>query len=503
MAELVADGADGVADADAAFRRSLQVVSAEVADLSVEATGDEATARFQATLALQGLGPWTYDGRVALVEVDGDWRVRYTTPSLHRDVAEGERLQRTRTQGLRAPIVASGGQPLAVGGPGEQTRLSSLAAALLGGLRELAPEEVATRGLEYQAGDLVGGEGVEQGFEAQLAGDPVGSIQVVDAGGRPVDLLQEFGGERPEPLYLTLDYAIQRAAEAVVAEQALPTALVAVDSRTGAIRAVANNPTGFDRALLGQYPPGSTMKIVTAAAALAAGRRPDQIMPCPYEIQRGDSATFNNAFGEEYGDIPFHEAFAKSCNTTFVDLGYQLGAGALQEAAENFGFNTPYGIGVPVASSSFPTPETDTEVAASAIGQARVSVTPLHMATVAAAAYDGTWRVPYLAGEPPPEGQRPLPEAAAAALPDFLREVVRSGTGTAAAILGRDVGGKTGTAEFGDEDPPETHAWFAGFLDELAFAVVVEGGGVGGEVAAPLIHDFLTSLPPDAAPPAG
>jgi len=503
MAELVAEGAEGVAAADAELRTSLQVVSAEVADLQVEAEGDEATARFRATLGLQGLGPWTYDGRLALVEVDGDWRVRYASPSLHRDVTEGEQLQRTRSQGLRAPIVAAGGQPLAVGGPGEQARLSSLASALLGGLRELAPNEVAGRGLEYQAGDLVGDDGVEQGFEAQLAGDPVGSIQVVDDTGRPVDLLQEFGGERPEPLYLTLDYAVQRAAEAAVAGQTLPTALVAVDSRTGAIRAVANNPTGYDRALLGQYPPGSTFKIVTAAAALAAGRTRDEIMPCPYEIQRGDSATFNNAFGEEFGDIPFIEAFKHSCNTTFVDLGYQLGAGALQEAAENFGFNTPYGIGVPVESSSFPTPQSDTEVAASAIGQAAVSVTPLHMATVAAAAYDGTWRVPYLAGEPPPEGQRPLPEPAAAEMPDFLREVVRTGTGTAAAILGQDVGGKTGTAEFGNEDPPETHAWFAGFLEELAFAVVVEGGGVGGEVAAPLIHDFLTNLPPEPAPPAG
>ena len=113
-----------------------------------------------------------------------------------------------------------------------------------------------------------------------------------------------------------------------MANLTLPTALVAVDSRTGAIRAVANNPPGFDRALLGQYPPGSTLKIVTAAAGLGgrAARR-TTIVPCPYEIQPGDSAPFSNAFGEEYGDIPFIEAFAKSCNTSFVDQGFQLGAG--------------------------------------------------------------------------------------------------------------------------------------------------------------------------------
>ena len=137
---------------------------------------------------------------------------------------------------------------------------------------------------------------------------------------------------------------------------------------------------------------------------------------------------------------------------------------------------------------------------AAAIGQGRVSATPLHMATVAAAAYDGTWRPPYLTGEPGGDGGLPLAEAPAAELPDFMREVVNEGTGQAAAILGRDVGGKTGTAEFGEEDPPDTHAWFAGFIGDLAYAVVVEGGGVGGEVAAPIIHDFLVRLPP---PPIG
>jgi cell division protein FtsI/penicillin-binding protein 2 len=498
MAGLV-DGGGDLAAADQEFRTSLEVVTAEVADTAVEVSGDTGTATFGVRLGLQGLGTWGYDGALDLTKVDGDWKVRFVSPSLHPDVGEGDRLQRTRTQGLRATIVANGGQPLAVGGPGEQPRQAGVAAALIGSLRELGPEEVAARGLTYAAGDLVGSDGVEAGFETELAGTPSGTVQVVRAAG-PAEVLQTFAGERPEPLYLTIDYATQRSAEAAVATQSLPTALVAVDSRSGAIRAVANNPTGFDRALVGQYPPGSTMKIVTAAAALDAGHLPDEIVPCPYEIQRGDSATFNNAFGEEYGDIPFHEAFAKSCNTSFVDLGFQLGGARLQEAAENFGFNTPYGIGVPVASASYPLPESDTEVGAASIGQGRVAVTPLHMATVAAAAYDGTWRVPFLAGDPPENGSRPLPEAAAAHLPDFMREVVRDGTGTAAAILGRDVGGKTGTAEFGDEDPPETHAWFAGFIGHLAYATVVEGGGIGGEVAAPLIHDFLVGLP---APPAG
>jgi cell division protein FtsI/penicillin-binding protein 2 len=471
-------------------------VSIEVGDTTVETEGDTATGSFDADLGLQGLGHWTYEGDLELTKVDGDWLVHFTSASLHPGVADGQRLARARQQGLRAAIVAEGGQPLAIGGPGEQARLDGLAGALLGSLHELSAPEAAQLGVEYAAGDLAGLDGVELGFEDQLAGSPSGSIQLVDEAGGVVDVLHEFVSERPAPLYVTLDYAVQQAAETAVATQALPTALVAIDSRTGAIRAVANNPSGYDRALLGQYPPGSTMKIVTAAAALAAGRAPDDIVPCPYEIQRGDSATFSNAFGEEFGDIPFIDSFAHSCNTSFVDQGFQLGAARLLEAAETFGFNQVYDLGVPVSSSSFPLPESDTEVGAAAIGQGRVAVTPLHMATVAAAARNGTWRPPYLVGEPTEEGSHPLPEAAAAELPDFLRAVVTEGTGTSAAILGRDVGGKTGTAEFGDEDPPETHAWFAGFIDDLAFAVVVEGGGIGGEVAAPLIHEFLVNLPP-------
>ena len=501
MSALVADPPADFATQQQGFRTGLQVVAAEATDVEVETSGDTGTASFRAELGIQGVGTWAYDGALDLVEVDGEWRVAFTPASLHPALTEGTHLQRTRAQGPRAAIVAAGGQPLAVGGPGEATRQDELAGALVGQLRELSAAEAAQRGLEYAVGDLVGADGAEAGYEDQLAGDPTGRIEVVDVAGRPVEVVHEFGGERPEPLRLTLDYATQRAAEQAIADVPLPVALVAIDSRTGAVRAVANNPSGFDRALLGEYAPGSTFKIVTAAGVLAAGVEPEQVLPCPYETRFGDSAPFTNAFGEDYGDLPFIETFAKSCNTTFTTQGYQLGPARLLEVAETFGFNQAYDLGVPSEFASFPLPESDTETGAASIGQGRVSVTPLHMASVAAAAYDGTWRPPYLSGEPPTEGSHELPAPAREHLPEFLRSVVREGgTGVQAGILGRDIGGKTGTAEFGEEDPPETHAWFAGFIGELAYALVVEGGGVGGEVAAPLVQDFLSLLPP---PPVG
>lgn len=482
------------------FRSSLAVVGGSVEATSAETSGGEGAADFRVTLRLQGVGPWTYDGALDLVSVDGEWRVAFDRSSLHPALGEDGTLRLTRQQGLRGQILAAGGQPLAVGGPGEGERIDDLADTLIGSLRSVEPAEAAQRGLEYAPGDLVGDDGVEFGFDERLNGAPVGRIEAIDAAGAVTEVVHEFGGERPEPLTLTLDYATQRAAENVVAGVSLPVALVAIDSRTGAIRAVANNPTGFDRALLGEYPPGSTFKIVTAAAALEAGTARDEVLACPYETRPGDSAPFTNAFGEDYGDLPFIETFARSCNTTFVDLGFGLGPQRLLEEAEAFGFNQAYDIGVPISLASFPLPESDTEIGAASIGQGRVSVTPLHMATVAAAAYDGTWRPPYLSGEPRTEGTHELAEAARAELPDFMREVVSSGTGQAAAVPGRDVGGKTGTAEFGEEDPPETHAWFAGFIGDLAYAVVVEGGGVGGEVAAPIIQQFIAGLP---APPVG
>ena len=89
----------------------------------------------------------------------------------------------------------------------------------------------------------------------------------------------------------------------------------------------------------------------------------------------------------------------------------------------------------------------------------------------------------------------PLDPSTVAVLADLMREVVRTGTGTSAAVPGQDIAGKTGTAEFGNADPPDTHAWFIGFRGSLAFAVLVEGGGVGGQVAAPIAARFLAAAP--------
>src|SRR5207253_5495077 len=121
---------------------------------------------------------------------------------------------------------------------------------------------------------------------------------------------------------------------------------------------------------------------------------------------------------------------------------------------------------------------------------------PLGMALVAATAASGTWHPPALVTDPP-QGPAASPATVAPAVVDglhqLMRAVVTSGTGTPANLPGAPVYGKTGTAEFGPGNPPATHAWFVGFRGDMAFAVLVEGGGVGGRVAAPIGARFLTA----------
>jgi cell division protein FtsI/penicillin-binding protein 2 len=115
------------------------------------------------------------------------------------------------------------------------------------------------------------------------------------------------------------------------------------------------------------------------------------------------------------------------------------------------------------------------------------------MASVAGAVASGSWHPPRLLADNPPGPATALDPATAATLKELTAEVVRTGTGTAAAVTGPPVAGKTGTAEIGGEDPDRTHAWFIGYRGTLAFSVVVEGGGVGGRVAAPLAARFLAA----------
>lgn len=383
-------------------------------------------------------------------------------------------------------------------GTGRLSPSDGFAAHVLGRVGEITADRLSELKAPYVVGDQVGLSGLEASYEKQLAGVPSGDVRIVAADGTPVRTVFHFDGATPQPVRLTIDVATQAAAEQALAGVTQPAALVALDASTGDVRAVVSRPLSeeFDRALAGQYPPGSTFKVVTTAALLGAGAQVDAPVACPPQATVGGQ-TFVNFEGEALGPTTLRTAFAHSCNTAFVGLVADVPPAALAAAATAFGFGATYPeYKLPVAGGKFPQPKDAAEKASAAIGQGSVVASPLHMASVAEAVVSGSWRAPrLLADEPPAAAAQPLSPAVAASLRDLMAEVVRTGTGTAAAVPGQQVAGKTGTAEVG-ADPNETHAWFIGFRGNLAFAVVVEKGGVGGRVAAPIAAKFLSALAP-------
>jgi cell division protein FtsI/penicillin-binding protein 2 len=368
---------------------------------------------------------------------------------------------------------------------------------VLGRTHEITAEELKEMGILYDVGDIVGAGGVEETYQKRLGGRPTGDVHLVDTKTKEtVAVLHRFAGTPPRPVALTLDPTVQAAADAALTGVTQPAALVAVDTQTGEVRAVSSRPiTGFNRALTGRYPPGSTFKIVTSTAALSTGSNAATSITCPAELSIG-GRKLHNFEGEATGSITFERAFEESCNNAFVQLAERAGTPAMEAAAASFGFNANYSSGLPSFGGSYPHPKDVVELAESSIGQAHVEASPLHMASVAAAAATGTWRPPVIVrGTANDVKVAPVPAAVLPTLQAFMAAVVQRGTGTAAAVPGKQVFGKTGTAQYDERDPNATHAWFVGYSGNIAFAVLVEGGGVGGRVAAPIANRFVAALP--------
>jgi cell division protein FtsI/penicillin-binding protein 2 len=373
------------------------------------------------------------------------------------------------------------------------------ARVLVGRVEPVTADDLKRLGAPYQTGDLTGhGNGLEASFERQLAGSPSGEVRLAGQDGTAAKVLHRFPGEEGRPVRTTLDPKAQRAGERALAGVGKPAALVAVRPSTGELLAVVNAPAEYNRALLGRYPPGSTFKVVTAAALLDGGLQPGDQVDCPKETTVG-GRRFGNFEDEVLGRVPFSSAFAHSCNTAFVRLAAQrLDGEELGAAAGRFGFGVEPAPGIPAVTSRVPPAADQADLAAEGFGQGRVTASPLQMAMVAATAAEGQLHSPRLvdgqdgAGD---GGQAPgaLDRGVADTLRRLMRLVVTEGTARSAG-LPAGTAGKTGTAEFGSGGPLPTHAWFIGFRGDLAFAVVVEDGGVGGRVAAPLAARFLGAL---------
>lgn len=346
-----------------------------------------------------------------------------------------------------------------------------------------------------QPGLEIGQFGLERAFEDRLTGSDIvraGLRERDQAGEEPLRVvIAETQADPSSDVITTLDIQVQRAIENALVGTSGDIGIVAVDASNGAILGVASRPlSGYNRAIAGRFPPGSTFKTVTAEAILASGIGPDDPTDCPAETTIGGRRV-PNAGDQGRGTIPLRAAFAFSCNTTFARLGADLGADELVAAAERFGFGVEPELPLTAFGGSFPTPEDTAEVAAAAFGQARVEASVLHMASVAAAATTGTWYRPYLLDEDAATEQRNLSESVSDDLRELMRAVVTDGTGTEAAVEDREVFGKTGTAQATGE---VEHAWFIGAYDGVGFAIIVEDGGAGGQVAGPIAARFVREL---------
>lgn len=390
------------------------------------------------------------------------------------------------------------------------------AGPVLGRVAPATEEQVAESDGRLRPGQPTGSGGIQEAFDERLGGTPGLEVSVThaaaggdgsDAGagstttarpeGATTEVLEEVPPVDGEDVATTLDIDVQQAAEAALAGQTTISTLVAIRPSTGEVLADANvNDGGFDYGSRAQVPPGSTFKVVSTLAHLRKGLTPDQIVPCPPTIDVG-GREFKNAEDLALGEVPFSLDFARSCNTAFAGLADDLGPDDLTEAAAAFGIDVEWTTGIPTNTGSVPPTEGLVDAAAASIGQGRIVVAPIDMAGVAATVAAGRWRAPVIVSDPPvaiPD-ERPLAEGEAETLRALMRGVVTEGSGEALlGVPGEPVMAKTGTAEYGDGDPPPTHAWIIGFQGDLAFAVFVEDGVGGGTVAGPVAAAFLTAL---------
>jgi penicillin-binding protein A len=332
---------------------------------------------------------------------------------------------------------------------------------------------------------------------------------------------------------------VQRAAAEALGNQR--GAVVALDPQTGAVLAMVTSPTydpnkiashdieaadrayqelakDPDRPLANRaareiYPPGSTFKLVTAAAALTDGKTPDSLVDSPDRLKLpGTNVYLGNSSDCGGEQVTLTQALKVSCNTAFANLGLEVGEDKLRQQAALFGFDRRHLPDLGGAASRFPDELDDAQLALSSIGQYEVAASPLQMAMVSAAiANDGVLMNPYIVSMVQAPDLKPLethqPEALstpltpehAAELQQMMVEVVDDGTGTNAQISGVEVGGKTGTAQSDPKRKP--FAWFTSFAPvedpKVAVAVIIEDADIprddiaGGRLAAPIAKDVM------------
>ncbi|NRQ33882.1 hypothetical protein HII36_18775 [Nonomuraea sp. NN258] len=441
-----------------ALSEKLHVESLELTLGQLKSTGENAAeVPFGGVRTLREFGAWPFESTLRLGVRDRAWKVIWAPETLHPLLKDGGTLELNEIAAAPVELVTREGSKI----PND-----SYAEAYLAALR---PEfESANHGWEL----------------------------VAQQPGRPPKRLKSIAAEA-EHERTTLSRAVQAAAARAL-DDTPDAAIIALRPSTGEILALADRLTDNYSAIEDVFPPGSTFKTITAAALLGAGMSPSDELGCPGSYSIPEHQPYVNDGEVDRGLVSFADAFAYSCNTTFVEQATtKLTLSELREVAEAWGFARPIATGVGGTCGSMEDAGDLNELALDAIGQGTVQASPLCMAAIAAAVQNGTWRSPRLLSaaqvrrlDSPPHAPVAIHPEIVAALREMMAAVVDHGTAGAAG-LPEGVAGKTGTAEV---EGDESHAWFIGYRGDLAFCVFVRNGGGGGAVAAPLAARFLNGL---------
>jgi penicillin-binding protein A len=428
--------------------------------------------------------------RVHVVDDHVDWSPNMVFPNL----PPGATLTRKTQAPRRAAILSRNGKPIVAGPATARVVVSGSPASSIVGTVAVPTSPAAQTAMfarGFPPGTPVGTTGLERAMDPLIAGKPGGELI---AGGKRV---ASSSPRRAHSVRSSIDLRIQAAA--VQALGGRFGGIAALDPGTGRIRALAGV------AFSAPQPPGSTFKMITATAALEA-KAVKVSSTFPVETHAViDGVNLSNANGESCGGT-FAESFAESCNSVFAPLGVKVGAKRLVGAAERFGFNEPPSV-PGAAPSTLPSASevgSPLAVGSTAIGQGKVLATPLEMAVVAdtIASHGIRHRPTLLEHGGSSRGIKVTSKHIARTVEKLMIGVVQHGTGTAAAITGVTVAGKTGTAELGSTTGPtgsqtagDTDAWFAAFAPtrkpRIVAAALFVKAGAGGQTAAPAVRPVL------------
>ncbi|MGB3484341.1 MAG: penicillin-binding transpeptidase domain-containing protein [Mycobacterium sp.] len=513
-------------------------------------TEDIGSVNFRYTWHLPKDRTWTYDGQLNMVRDEGQWEVRWAATGLHPKLGENQSLQLRADPPRRASVNELGGTDVLVPGnlyhyqldaaqAGRQLmstsrvvadvlrpfipaidpqRLAEQASSTPGALSLITLRKDDDDRVAPLLGELPGVtitpqadllptdpqfapviiNEVKRAVIDELDGDAGWRVVSVNQNGADVDVFNEVAPSPAPSISITLDRAVQTAAQNAVNGQGRKAMLVVVKPSTGEILAVAQNAAADADgpvATTGLYPPGSTFKIVTAGAAMDRDMAsPNTLLGCPGVAEIGHRVVPNYG-GFDLGVVPLSRAFASSCNTTFAELASRMPRDGLTVAAAQYGLGQDYKIeGLTTFTGSVPPTVNLTERIEDGFGQGKVLASPFGMAMVAATVASGTTPVPHLivghdttvTGD-----QRPIRPELLEGLRSMMRLVVTNGTAKDLAGTGV-IYGKTGEAEF----EGGSHSWFAGYRGDMAFASLIVGGG-SSEYAVRMTKQMLDSLPPD------